>query len=312
MAPWQHSHTYLRAIGAHAERQTRRVIALTAAMMVAEIAAGSAFHSMALLADGWHMASHAAALGITALAYLHARRSADDPRYSFGTWKVGVLGGYTSAVLLAVIAVLIAWESLDRLFEPLAIGFDEAISVACVGLAVNLVSARMLHAGNERSRHGNDHSFHHHDHNLRGAYLHVLADALTSLTAIFALLTGKLFGWIWMDPLMGLVGSAVIGRWAYGLLRESAKLLVDRGVEADVPERVRAALQGGGGARVADLHVWRVGPQSLAAAICVVASEPKAPEHYRALALEVSELDHVTIEVHRSSPAGRAARLNSR
>ena len=219
---WRHDHDYLGAKLEQNERQTRLVIALTAVMMVIEIAAGMVFGSMALLADGWHMASHASALSITAFAYWFARRHRHSARYSFGTWKVSVLGGFTSAVVLGVVALLIVWESVGRFFVPREISFDQAIGVAVIGLVVNLVSAWLLRDGHD---HGHDHghvdaSGHHdHDHNLRAAYLHVLADALTSLTAIFALVCGKLFGWGWMDPAMGIVGSLVIGHRNCGVAK---------------------------------------------------------------------------------------------
>jgi Co/Zn/Cd efflux system component len=261
---WQHHHDYLPASLEHGERSTRRVIALTALMMVVEIVAGSVFNSMALLADGWHMASHASALGITAFAYAYARRHAGDSRYSFGTWKVGVLGGFSSAVVLAVIAVLIAWESLGRFTQPLTISFDEAILVD----------------------------------NLRAAYLHVLADALTSLFAIFALLTGKYFGWVWMDPFMGIVGSLIIGRWSYGLLRDTSRVLLDGDVEPEAVERLRAGIEQNGADRVADLHLWRVGPHEIAAIISIVSRDPQPPDHYRARAAEALGLAHVTVEVN--------------
>jgi cation diffusion facilitator family transporter len=294
---WQHSHDYLPAEHRRGEIQTRRVIALTGTMMVVEIVAGRAFNSMALLADGWHMASHASALAITAFAYYYARRHVGDSRYSFGTWKVGVLGGYSSAVVLAVIAILIAWESLGRFFEPLAIGFDEAVLVACVGLGVNLASAWMLGGGHVHADHREDGRKH--DHNLRAAYLHVLADALTSLTAIFALLTGKYFGWIWMDPLMGVVGSIVIGHWSYGLLRDTSRVLLDGDVDEGALAKVRAALEENPDDLVADLHLWRVGPRDLAALISIVAQDPKSPEHYKRLAADAVELSHVAVEVNR-------------
>jgi cation diffusion facilitator family transporter len=295
LSRWSHDHNYLPDSHRRSERQTRRVIALTAAMMVAEILAGSMFGSMALLADGWHMASHASALGITAFAYWYARRHAEDARYSFGTWKVGVLGGYSSAVVLAVIAMWIAWESITRFFQPVAIRFDEAIVVACLGLGVNLLSAWMLHGGHEHATQA-----HHHDHNLRAAYLHVLADALTSATAIAALTTGKYLGWVWMDPAMGVVGSLVIARWSYGLLRDSSSVLLDGGVTADATRSVRAALESDGDTVAADLHIWKVGPLDNAAAIAVVADRPKTPEEYRRRITEVMpSLTHVTVEVNR-------------
>jgi cation diffusion facilitator family transporter len=297
---WQHTHNYLPAGQERSERNTWRVIALTATMMVVEIIAGTVFNSMALLADGWHMASHASALGITAFAYAYARRHAEDTRYSFGTWKVGVLGGYSSAVVLAVIALLIAWESIGRLSEPLLIRFDEAILVACVGLVVNLVSAYMLRDHGDESAHGDAaHGHHHHDHNLRGAYLHVLADALTSLFAIFALLTGKYFGWVWMDPIMGIVGSVIIGRWSYGLLRDTSRILLDGDVDGEAVQELHAALEAGSDDLVADLHLWRVGPRNLAAVVSIVTDDPRAPDHYKAIVAQRLGVSHVTVEVNR-------------
>jgi cation diffusion facilitator family transporter len=300
---WQHSHDFLGASHERNERQTRLVIALTATMMVAEIAAGSVFNSMALLADGWHMASHASALSITAFAYWFARRHRSNTRFSFGTWKVGVLGGFSSAVVLGVVAALIAWESIGRFFEPLAISFDQAISVAIIGLGVNVFSAWLLRDGH-RHRNGDHHG---HDHNLRAAYLHVLADALTSLTAIFALLCGKLFGWAWMDPAMGIVGSLVIARWAYGLSREASAVLLDGDVAAETVESLRVALEGDSSDLVADLHVWRVGPGKLAVVAAVVTDEPRAPEHYKRRMQAVVELAHATVEVNRCPAHGERA-----
>jgi cation diffusion facilitator family transporter len=263
---WQHSHRFNIDDG-HAERNTRRVILLTLSMMIIEIAAGYIFGSMALLADGWHMGTHAAALGITAFAYRYARKHAQNPNYSFGTGKVGVLGGFGSAVVLAVIALLMGVESVQRLFAPVNIRFNEAIAVAIIGLAVNLISAYLL-----RGRHHYDHGAghgHHHDHNLRAAYLHVLADALTSVLAIFALLTGKAFGWIWMDPIMGIVGALIISRWSYGLLVDTSKVLLDRDVNAEA-----------------------------SAIVSVVTHYPKPPDHYKQLLAGYDEMAHVTVEVN--------------
>ena len=292
---WQHDHDFLPPSHTRGERQTRRVILLTATMMTAEIIAGSAFGSMALLADGWHMASHASALGITAFAYWYARRHTGDSRYSFGTGKVSVLGGYTSAVILGVIALLIAWESITRFLRPVAIRFDEAILVACLGLAVNLVSAWML-----RGEHGHGGHGHHHDHNLRAAYLHVLADALTSITAILALTAGKYANWVWMDPLMGVVGSVVIGVWSYGLLRDCSSILLDGAVDRTAATTLREALESDGDTVAVDLHVWKLSPTDLAAAIAIVANRPSTPDEYRArLTAAIPSLSHVTLEVNR-------------
>lgn len=293
---WQHSHDFLGDAHERNERQTHLVIALTAIMMVGEIAAGTVYNSMALLADGWHMASHASALGITAFAYRFARRHRENARFSFGTGKVGVLGGYSSAVVLGIVALLIAWESIGRFFEPLTISFDQAISVAIVGLAVNVLSAWLLR---DTHHHGDGaHQGHQHDHNMRAAYLHVLADALTSLTAIFALLCGKYFGWNWMDPAMGIVGSIVIARWAYGLLRDSSSVLLDGDVDSETVEALRSAIESDSSDRVVDLHVWRVGPGRIAALAALVSDEPKAPEYYKRQLQSAVPLAHVTVEVN--------------
>jgi cation diffusion facilitator family transporter len=293
---WRHSHDFVPQSHLRGERQTQIVIALTASMMVIEIAAGSVFNSMALLADGWHMASHASALSITAFAYLYARQRAGDARFSFGTWKVSVLGGYSSAVVLAVIALFIAWESVSRFFEPQEISFDEATLVACVGLAVNLFSAYLLRDDHAHAQLGHAH----HDHNLRAAYLHVLADALTSVTAIVALLTGKFFGWVWMDPVMGIVGSLVIARWSYGLLRDTSGVLLDSSVPSETTESIREALESGSsGDLVSDLHVWPIGPGKLSVIACIVSDQPCPPQHYKKLLADHPEITHVTVEVNR-------------
>ena len=272
---WQHAHRFgTDEVGA-GERRTRWVIALTVSMMVVEIIAGTAFGSMALLADGWHMATHAAALGIAVFAYAYARRRANDRRYSFGTGKVSALGGFGSAVSLGVVALLVFVESAGRLVSPVSIRFNEAIGVAVVGLLVNLVSALLLRDDEHDEEHA---SGHHHDHNLRGAYLHVLADAVTSLLAIVALTAGKFFGWTWMDALTGIVGSIVIARWSLGLLRDTSAVLLD----AEVPEwrrrEIQAAVEADRDNRISDLHLWRVGRRHLAAIVSVVTREPRDPE----------------------------------
>jgi cation diffusion facilitator family transporter len=292
---WQHNHRF-NIEDNQAERNTRRVIILTLSMMIVEISAGYIFGSMALLADGWHMGTHAAALGITAFAYWYARKQSDNPNYSFGTGKVGVLGGFGSAVVLAVIAVLMGIESIQRLFSPVTIRFNEAIAVAVIGLAVNLISAYLLR-GQHHHSHDPGHR-HHHDHNLRAAYLHVLADALTSLLAIVALLTGKAFGWIWMDPIMGLVGALIISRWSYGLLVDSGKVLLDRDVNEEAVEEIRSIVESDSDNRVTDLHVWRVGSRHLSVILSIVTHYPKPPGHYKKLLAEYDEIAHVTVEVN--------------
>ena len=318
---WQHDHAFVGQEPARAERRTRWVVGLTLGMMIAEIAAGMGFRSMALLADGWHMGTHAAALAVAAFAYAYARKHAADPRYTFGTGKVGALGGFASAVGLAVIALLVLAESAVRLASPVAIRFDDAIVVACVGLAVNLFCAFLLRDEEHGHEHGHDHSdldpdrdhdhshgahAHargHRDHNLRAAYLHVLADAMTSVFAIVALLTGKTLGWTWMDPVMGIVGSLVIARWSYGLLRDTAAVLLDAEVSARRREELREALEQGGD-RVADLHVWRVGPRHLGAIVSVVTDDPRPPAAYKHRLARFADLAHVTVEVHRCDGTG--------
>ena len=299
---WKHHHRYNIEDG-HGERNTRRVIVLTLSMMIIEITAGYLFGSMALLADGWHMGTHAVALGITAFAYFYARRHSDNPNYSFGTGKVGVLGGFTSAVVLAVIALLIGVESIQRLFSPHPIRFNEAIAVAVIGLVVNVISAFLLQEKHHHHHgHGHDHdqSKKFSDHNLRAAYFHVLADALTSVLAIIALFTGKAFGWIWMDPIMGIVGALIISRWSYGLLVDTGKVLLDRDVNPEAVEEIRAIIESDSDNRVSDLHVWRVGSHHLSAIISIVTHYPKSPDHYKKLLADYDEIAHVTVEVNTS------------
>jgi cation diffusion facilitator family transporter len=317
LARLRHAHTFDTDRPAHGERRTRWVVAITLLMMIAEIVAGTVFGSMALLADGWHMGTHAAALGVALFAYVYARRHAADPRYSFGTGKVGALGGFASAVGLAVVALLVLVESAARLARPVAIRFDEAIAVAILGLAVNLGCAWLLrdhdhghgHAGDHdhpdhdddhdhEEDHAGPHAHHHRDHNLRAAYLHVLADALTSMFAILALLGGKTLGWTWMDPAMGVVGALVIARWSVGLLRDTAAVLLDAEVGAGRLEAIRGAIEAAPGEVVSDLHVWRVGPRHLAAIVVVATTTARPPAHYKERLARFPDLAHVTVEVH--------------
>ena len=314
--PWRHEHDFLGPGHIRNERRTWTVIGLTALMMVGEIIAGVAFGSMALLADGLHMATHAGALTISAVAYLYARRHAHDERFTFGTGKLGELAGYSSAVILAVVALLIGIESLVRLAAPISIRFDEAIAVAALGLIVNLVSAWLLHAGERHDHphsheedHGHPHPLHNHphqDHNLRAAYLHVLTDALTSLLAIVALLTGRFYGWLWMDPLMGIVGSVVIARWSWGLLRGAGAVLLDTIPDKLLSQQVRLSLEQSGD-QVSDLHLWRVGPGHMALIVSIVSDHPQAPAVYKAKLKERAQFSHVTVEVHLYSLAQQAA-----
>ncbi len=332
---WQHPHGYGAEGHGEGERRTRWVVGLTLAMMVGEIVAGTVFRSMALLADGWHMGTHAAALGVAVFAYRYARRHAGDPRYSFGTGKVGALGGFASAVGLAVVALLVLVESARRLASPVEIRFDEAIAVAVLGLLVNLGSALLLRDQDHGHGHGHghghedgreddhdhgpgheDHGDHgrgdaghppvHRDHNLRAAYLHVLADALTSVLAIVALVSGRSLGWTWMDPMMGVVGGTVIARWSWGLLRDTGAVLLDAEAEHALRAAIVRALEAGGDDRVADLHVWRVGPRHLAAIVSIVTHAPREPEHYRARLAAFPDLVHVTVEVNGCAQARTA------
>ena len=239
------------------------------------------------------------ALGITAFAYHYARRHSDNPSYSFGTGKVGVLGGFASAVVLAVIALLMGIESIQRLISPQPIRFNEAIAVAFIGLAVNVISALLLqekHDDSHEHRRGSSHNFH--DHNLRAAYLHVLADALTSVLAIIALFAGKAFGWVWMDPIMGIVGAMIISRWSYGLLIDTGKVLLDRDVNPEAVEEIRSIIEADSDNRVSDLHIWRVGTHHLSAIVSIVTHFPKSPDHYKKLLTDYNEITHVTVEVN--------------
>jgi cation diffusion facilitator family transporter len=295
---WTHEHVFLGARHARNERRTWFVVALTAAMMVAEIVGGSIFGSMALLADGWHMATHAAALGIAGLAYLYARQQARNPRFVFGTGKFGDLAAFASAIVLALIAIQIAYESVVRLFHPVPIAYGEAIAIAVLGLAVNLLSAWLLRDDHDHHHHG-DHADGHHDHkdnNLRAAYVHVLADAATSVLAIAALLLAMVSQWTWADPLVGIIGSIVIASWAYGLIRDAGAVLLDgapdRALETIIRERLEV-----GGDRITDLHLWQVGPGHRAAVVSLISDHPLAPSAYKGRLSGVPRLCHVTVEI---------------
>lgn len=294
--------------------RTRLVLVLTLVMMIAEVAAGIVFGSMALLADGWHMASHAAVLGIAVFAYAYAQRHAANTTYTFGTGKVGDLAAFTSALLLGVIAVLMAVESAQRLAAPVAIAFDEAMGVAVLGLIVNLVSAWLLrgedHHGHSHGpeNHERDHEHthddtEHHDHsrdnNLQAAYMHVLADALTSVLAIAALAAGMFFGLNWMDPAMGLLGAIVIARWSWTLMQSSGRVLLDATPTEATEKAVRRAIETEHTTRIADLHIWRIAPGQLAAVLTVTTPSPQPPAHYKALLQGISGLCHTTVEVER-------------
>ena len=290
-----HDHVFIGNGYGIRERRTRIVIALTAVMMVLEITSGLIFGSMALLADGWHMASHAAALGITALGYYFSRLHASNPRFSFGTGKIGELAGYSSAMVLAFIGLLMVYESVKRFFSPVAISFDEAIGVAILGLVVNLVSALFLREDKEP----HEHSHHHADHNLRGAYLHVIADALTSVLAIVALFAGRFLGWVWMDPLMGIIGAVVISRWSYGLLRDTGRILLDMETDGRLSQEVRGLIESEADT-ISDLHLWRVAAGSYAAIISLTTKAPRPPAYYKDRLKAVTLLRHITVEINPS------------
>ncbi|MGZ4964725.1 MAG: CDF family Co(II)/Ni(II) efflux transporter DmeF [Limisphaerales bacterium] len=309
ISKWKHHHNYIGEFEL-AEKSTRRVLLLTIAMMIAEIVGGLKLHSMALFADGCHMGTHVAAFLIAAGAYFFTRRHANDPQFSFGTGKVAVLGAFTSAVILVIIGIFMVIESVDRLLHPIEIHFNEAIIVACVGLVVNVVSAWMLsdahsHAGHHHHGHGHDHDHshghgHHHDLNLRAAYVHVIADAITSLLAIVALTGGKFFGWMWLDPAMGIVGAVVIAQWAYSLIRQTNIILLDKEPhDSDLNEEIYKAIESDGDSRIADLHIWQLGVHKFAAIISVVAHEPKTVSAYKETLKQHEELVHVSIEVQR-------------
>src|SRR3954451_15815544 len=295
--PWTHDHVFLGHRHSRNERRTWFVVALTAAMMVGEIAAGSLFGSMALLADGWHMATHAAALGIAGLAYLFARRHARNSSFAFGTGKFGDLAAFSSAIILALIAVQIAWESAVRLVNPVSIAYGEAIAVAALGLGVNLVSAWLLRDTHDH-HHAHEHSdgHRHHDNNLRAAYVHVLADAATSILAIGALMVAMVAQWVWADPAVGIICSLVIAGWAFGLIRDSGRVLLDVSADKPLEDIIRDRLETKGD-KVTDLHLWQVGPGHRAAVISVLSDHPLAPATYKRRLAGFRGLSHVTVEV---------------
>jgi cation diffusion facilitator family transporter len=309
--PWRHEHVFL---GPHHQRNERRswgVVALCGTMMSAEIVGGWLWGSMVLVADGLHMSTHAGALVIAASAYAYARRHASDERFAFGTGKLGDLAAFSSAIVLAMIALLIGYESLGRLFQPVPIAFDQAIPLATLGLAVNLVSAWLLHeerpdgaSAGHRHPHGHEHAHHDHhhphdhhaDHNLRAAYVHVMADAAVSVLAVIGLTAGRVLGWVWLDPAMGLIGMAVILNWSWSLVRVSGAVLLDvrpEGIARAIVDRLEA----GRADRIADLHLWRIGPGHHAAVVSIVCDRPEPPAAYKARLADIAGLSHVTIEV---------------
>jgi len=300
---WRHEHVFLGAHHSRNERRSWAVVALCGAMMAAEVAGGALFGSMALVADGLHMSTHAGALVIAAFAYAYARRHARDERFAFGTGKLGDLAAFASAIVLAMIAVLIGYESLGRLWHPVAIAFGEAIPIAALGLCVNLLSAWLLRDEHDEP-HGHAHAddgehhrhAHHADHNLRAAYVHVVADAAVSVLAIIALGGGLLLGWVWMDPLMGLIGALVIANWSWNLVRQSGAVLLDMRSDGGIAPEIARRLETGGD-RVVDLHLWRIGPGHKAAVVSLVSDRPEPPASYKARLAGLAGLSHVTVEV---------------
>ncbi|WP_438970894.1 CDF family Co(II)/Ni(II) efflux transporter DmeF [Methylophaga sp.] len=291
---WQQNHNFVSANNQQGETRTRYVLILTAVTMLAELIAGSMFGSMALLADGWHMATHVAAFLITLFAYHYAKKHSDNPAFSFGTGKVSVLGGFTSAIALGVVAFLMVLESVERLFSPTEIQFNAAILVAVLGLTVNLICALLL----KDHHHHQDGAHQHHDHNLKAAYVHVLADALTSVLAIAALLAAKFAGLNWLDPVMGIVGAVIISVWAIGLVRETSPILLDGSIDSDYQKAIRQQIEQDADNRIADFHIWHVSAHHYAAIMTIISDHPKPTAHYKNLLADFDRLSHVTIEVH--------------
>lgn len=329
LSPWTHTHVFDEGNLA-AEKRTRLVMVITALMMVVEITAGWWFNSMALLADGWHMSSHAVAIGLSALAYATARRYAHDHRFAFGTWKIEVLAGFASAIFLLGVAVMMVVGSVERIFSPQPIQFVEAIVVAVLGLAVNVACALILNGAHDHGHghsHGHDHGHHHehHDHaeeghhghhdlNLRAAYLHVIADAATSVLAIIALLGGMFYGWDWLDPVMGIVGAVLVARWAVGLIRDTSRVLLDREMDHPVVEEVRQAIAEHAAwattPQIVDLHVWRVGREKFAVIVSLTTADDQVtPEAVRRVLGQHEELAHVSVEVNRLVGDGSLAAI---
>lgn len=308
LSDWTHDHVFLGAAHARNERRTWFVVGLTLAMMTGEIIGGTVFGSMALLADGWHMSTHAAAIGISALAYRYARRHMHDPRFAFGTGKLGELAAFASAIVLAMIALAIGYESLIRVANPVPIAYGEAIAVAVLGLVVNLVCAWLLredhdhhhhhhaHGHDHDDHHDHGHHAHHRDNNLRAAYVHVLADAATSVLAIGGLIAARAFGWIWIDPVVGFVGACVIASWAYSLIRDTGAVLIDTVPDRETEHKIRQLVEIDGD-RISDLHLWQVGPGHRAAIISIVTDRPQAVAIYKQRLAGLHGLSHVTVEV---------------
>jgi cation diffusion facilitator family transporter len=309
-----HDHVFLGHDHERAERRTWAVIVLCSVMMIAEIIGGILFGSLALVADGLHMSTHAGALLLAALAYTYARKYANDRNFTFGTGKFGDLAAYSSAIILAMIALLIGYEAISRLLNPVPISFNEAIPIAVLGLAVNIASAWLLSGGHQHGHshdhpHSHDHSHdhdhndaHHRDNNMRAAIIHVIADAGVSVLVIVGLLLARGFGWLWMDPLAGIIGAFVIANWSYTLIRDTGGILLDRTPDPQMAEKMRRTIETEGD-RVMDLHLWRLGPGHLGAIVCVATTKPHEAAHYRQRLAGFADLSHVTVEVQHARPA---------
>jgi len=313
---WQHRHTF-NIDKQHIEKRTLAVVIITFIMMIAEILFGWLTNSMALFADGWHMGTHAFALGLSLIAYILARKHAQNLRFTFGTWKMEILGAYSSALVLAIVAILMVYTSVERLIHPLAIHYNEALWVAIIGLVVNLICATILNMGHHSHSHSHDHSHDHsddhslgHDHsayhshpahddlNLKSAYMHVIADALTSVFAIIAILGAKYFMLNWLDPLMGIVGALLIARWAALLLKDSAGILLDHETESPLLNEIREMIESDGDTRISDLHVWRVADNKYACIVALVTAKKYSTDDYRKRLENIHELAHITIEIN--------------
>ena len=294
MAVSQHSHDFV-SHNQKGEKRTLYVLILTVTTMVVEIAAGTMFGSMALLADGWHMGTHAAAFCITLFAYRYAKQNAHNDRFSFGTGKVSVLGGFTSAIALGIVALMMMVESIHRLFNPESIQFNEAIMVAVIGLVVNLASMLLLQDHHHHGHDHHDHHEHHHDHNLTAAYFHVLADTLTSLLAIVALIVGKFYGWVWLDAMMGIVGAVVIGKWTLGLMKQTAPVLLDESINKSYRDEIIETLAPY--AEIVDLHIWKVSGHHYSAAIALKNHSDKTLDEFKQLLSKFDKIHHLTLEV---------------
>ena len=295
---WRHEHVFLGEDHARNERRSWAVVILCGAMMVAEIVGGWLWGSMALIADGLHMSTHAGALIIAAFAYSYARRHARDERFAFGTGKLGDLAAFSSALILAMIALLIGYESVMRLMHPVSIAFEEAIPLAALGLGVNLLSAWLLHDENDHAGDRGNHRHHQADHNLRTAYVHVVGDAAVSVLALIGLTAGRELGWIWMDPMMGIAGMLVIANWSWNLIRASGAVLLDIRPDKQIVSEITHRLEAGCDDRVSDLHLWRIGRGHKAAVVSLVSDRPEPPAAYKARLAGIAGLSHITVEVH--------------